>query len=240
MPLFLFINANFRKKIMSRRDFIKNKKKRPLKKKARSLKYLFFILFLGIVSLVLYIIFNQQKSKEQHNLEPLASQMQKSDNKKMVVAPPDDILPVEAEQRASYLKCLELKNCDTKLNLNHADDFKYIQSELSKQTTQKKESVEKQKILDIFSNQKSTNSKTATQQTSKKLTSDKTELYQCGAFKQRNNAESLAAKLNFLGIPSNIINSNDLFIVVIKLKAEQAVSTLDSLKNNKINCSKRS
>lgn len=241
---------------MARRDFVRrtkktSKKKRSVKKKVRLLKYLFFFLILIILIVAGYLIFSQQQSKAPKTLEALSSQMQKSENKKMAVAPPKDLLPSEPEQRSSYLQCLELQNCDTQVTLNHADEFNHIQAELKAQQRADQNLTDKQQALAIFSNQSSRTSSSVTQTSNptienkqikptKGLNNAAFESYQCGAFKQQNNAESLSAKLSFIGVVNQIIHSSDLFIVVIQLPSAQVPTTLSSLKEYKINCSKRS
>lgn len=258
---------------MARRDFAKSKQRRKNKKSNKGtplFKYVLLLVLILLIALISYLSFNHKSSDQIKKLDPLAEQLQKSDEKKMVVEPPKDTLPEESKERWDYLKCLELQNCNLDGDqLAQNADFDPIKTQL-----------EKQKVLDLFHStnadqnvpqkidleRKPDYSKTAHQNIeknnieksnveennteksipekkqveNKKNNSGKTSTYQCGAFRQLVNAEATSAKISLFGIKNQIIQSNDLYIVTFRIDQNQVDETLEKLKNQKINCSKRS
>lgn len=250
---FYLVVKNKNQKIkMARRDFVKNKKVKKKRassnKKSNFFKYMLFFLLLIILGLVIYIVMIHKNKDNLKSLEPLASQIQKSDNKKMAVAPPTETLPEQPEQRSSYLQCLELKNCDTQIDLSDDEDFNHIQTEIDVQKQQNQQAAEKQKALELFTAksqdkpQKVEPNKAPSSISKDKILADSNAIvtYQCGAFGVLSNAESLSAKLTFLGLTNQIIQPKKLHVVVIQLSEDKVNTVLQQLKEQNINCSKHS
>ncbi|MDF7670982.1 SPOR domain-containing protein [Orbaceae bacterium ESL0721] len=130
-------------------------------------------------------------------------------------APPAMTLPEQPQERWTYLKELEKPNSDTSI---------------------RNSTSERQQILNSFSGNFSSNStvKTVTTEQQTKTPeplSSKWQL-QCGAFKERTNADGLRAKLAMSGITGKVINGS-LFRVIAgpynsKIDADKAVSALKS------------
>jgi cell division protein FtsN len=126
---------------------------------------------------------------------------------KIKTEPPAATLPEKPQERWTYLKELETPNASG--NSNAAS--------------------ERQKILDSFMNKTPTTS-TYTGDNSKWL-------LQCGAFKNKTNADTLKASLAMVGFSGNISSSKQLYRVTVgpyKNKGD-AQKVLSTLKNNGIN-----
>lgn len=120
-------------------------------------------------------------------------------------------LPEQPQERWTYLKELETPNASSGTN----------------STTS-----ERQQILDSFIN----NSSTTTPTTSTNMEDGKW-LLQCGAFKEKTNADTLKASLAMTGISGNITTSQQLYRVTVGpyTNKTDAQKVLNTLKTNGIN-----
>ncbi|KES16435.1 SPOR domain-containing protein [uncultured Gilliamella sp.] len=120
-------------------------------------------------------------------------------------------LPEQPQERWTYLKELETPNASSGTN----------------STTS-----ERQQILDSFIN----NSSTTTPTTSTNMEDSKW-LLQCGAFKEKTNADTLKASLAMTGISGNITTSQQLYRVTVGpyTNKTDAQKVLNTLKTNGIN-----
>lgn len=206
---------------MAQRDYVK-KKAKP-KAKSRVMPNLIMALAILLVILFAAILYFVSGNKPTAQITTPQSTTEK----------PQQSLPDKPEERYTYLKQLE-----------NPDDNQPIQSSTIDKNKQSDKGIERQTILDSFAKDKPNNNPTTaivTQQTIKQSDNNLSTnnwLLQCGAFKDKANAESLNAKLAILGITSKI-KSETFFRVIAgpyKTKVE-AEKTAISLKNNGIPCS---
>lgn len=210
---------------MAQRDYVK-KKAKP-KTKSRVMPKLIMALAVLLVMLFSAILYFVSSNKPTTNI---ASQQNTTEK-------PQQSLPDKPEERYTYLKQLE-----------NPDDNQPIQSSLNNKNKQSENRIERQTILDSFAKDKPNNNPTTvlppTTGTQQVITqtdnnpSSNNWLLQCGAFKDKANAESLNAKLAILGITSKI-KSERFFRVIsgpYKTKVE-AEKTVINLKGNGITCS---
>lgn len=131
---------------------------------------------------------------------------------KVKTPPPAVTLPEQPQERWTYLKALETPNASSNATSNSV-------------------ASERQQILDSFAN--NTNTRSNANQTSS--TTTKWTL-QCGAFKEKANADTLKAQLAMVGINGNI-SSGQLYRVTAGpyTSKNEADKALSSLKNSGIN-----
>lgn len=197
---------------MVQRDYVRRKSQS--KNNSRIMpKFMILIAMVLIIlfSVILYVIStNNQNNK-------LVEQPKKK------TEPPTLALPEQPQERWTYLKELETPNATSGVLSNSA-------------------ASERQQILDSFiNNNLAITSQNQSTTPSEKIapttqTSTNTWLLQCGAFKDKSNADTLRAKIAMLGISSNI-SLGQLYRVTAgpytsKTEADKAIN---SLKNNGIN-----
>lgn len=198
---------------MVQRDYVRKKKRQTKKNKSQSFSGLMIFLAIIIIALfsaILYFVSNNHPNKP---VEP----------PKVKTEPPAITLPEKPQERWTYLKELETPNANPGTNA--------IASE-------------RQQILDSFVNNSrnvpTTSSQPKPPTTSSQSATDSKDankwLLQCGAFKEKANADTLKAQLAMIGISGNIA-SGQLYRVTVgpytsKSNAEKA---LNSLKVNGIN-----
>ncbi|OTQ81198.1 SPOR domain-containing protein [Gilliamella apis] len=119
-------------------------------------------------------------------------------------------LPEQPQERWTYLKELETPNASSDTNSTAS---------------------ERQQILDSFINNSSTTPTTSTNSENNKW------LLQCGAFKEKTNADTLKASLAMTGISGNITSSQQLYRVTVGpyTNKTDAQKILNTLKGNGIN-----
>ncbi|OCG78148.1 hypothetical protein A9G44_02310 [Gilliamella sp. Occ4-3] len=203
---------------MVQRDYVR-KKSQSKKNKSRSKPN--FMIFLAIIiiilfSAILYFVANNtpKKSVEQP---------------KAKTQPPSITLPEQPQERWTYLKELEAPNA------NYGSTSSSIASE-------------REQILNSFVNNARTVTPSQKEATTKNQTSNVTSqsqptqaitnkwLLQCGAFKDKSNADKLKAKLAMTGVSGNI-SSGQLYRVTVGpyTSKKEADITLNLLNSNGIN-----
>ncbi|OCG62780.1 SPOR domain-containing protein [Gilliamella sp. Fer4-1] len=201
---------------MVQRDYVR-KKSQPQKNKQKNKPNLMMFLAIIIIilfSAILYLIANNSPKKA-------------IERPKAKTQPPVMTLPEQPQERWTYLKELEAPNASSGLSSSSIAN-------------------ERQKILDSFINNAriatpSSPGNTIQNQTSNiasqtAQTINNKWLLQCGAFKDKSNADTLKAKLAMTGISSNI-SSGQLYRVTVGpyTSKKEANSVLNSLNNNGIN-----
>ncbi|OCG19461.1 hypothetical protein A9G28_02910 [Gilliamella sp. Fer1-1] len=201
---------------MVQRDYVR-KKSQPKKNKQKNKPNLMMFLAIIIIilfSAILYLIANNSPKKA-------------IERPKAKTQPPVMTLPEQPQERWTYLKELEAPNASSGLASSSIAN-------------------ERQKILDSFINNAriatpSSPGNTIQNQTSNVAsqtapTINNKWLLQCGAFKDKSNADTLKAKLAMTGISSNI-SSGQLYRVTVGpyTSKKEANSVLNSLNNNGIN-----
>ena len=178
-----------------------------------------FMIFLAIIiiilfSAILYFVANNTPKKP---VEPL----------KVKTQPPSVTLPEQPQERWTYLKELETPNA------NYGSTSSSIASE-------------REQILNSFVNNSRTvtpsQKEATTQNQTSNVTSQSTQaitdkwLLQCGAFKDKSNADKLKAKLAMTGVSGNI-SSGQLYRVTVGpyTSKKEADITLNLLNSNGIN-----
>ena len=123
---------------------------------------------------------------------------------------PTATLPEKPQERWTYLKELETPNDSGNPNVATS---------------------ERQQILDSFMNNKPTTTTTSANTDNRKW------LLQCGAFRDKTNADTLKASLAMTGISGNISSSQQLYRVIVGpyTNKDDAQKTLNTLKTNGIN-----
>jgi len=203
---------------VAQRDYVKKKAK--VKNSSRVISRLMMAIAIVLVilfSAILYFVSTNKPNK------PIPTPQN-------ITEKPQATLPDKPEERWTYLKELENPNGHNQT----------VVPPVTKSTQDK----ERQQILNSFINDKQTNSINNNQAQANipnitpKNTQSQSEnwLLQCGAFKDRANAESMQAKLTMLGM-TNFVQSEKFYRVLVgpyKLKsdAEKAIATL---KKNGIN-----
>lgn len=202
---------------MVQRDYVR-KKSQSKKNKSRNKPNLMMFLAIIIVilfSTILYFISNNTPKKI-------------IETPKAKTQPPAVTLPEQPQERWTYLKELETPNA------NYG-------------TTSSSIANERQRILDSFANNTyttmpSSQGSTATQNQITNSASQPTStvsnkwLLQCGAFKDKSNADTLKAKLAMTGVSGNI-SSGQLYKVTVGPyeSRKEANKVLNSLNSNGIN-----
>ncbi|OCG25031.1 hypothetical protein A9G11_02720 [Gilliamella sp. wkB108] len=197
---------------MVQRDYVR-KKSQSKKNKSRIMPNLMIFIATTLIilfSTFLYLISNNKPDK------PI-------ELPKVKTQPPTETLPEQPQERWAYLKALETPNNTTGTNSISV-------------------ASERQQILDSFMNnsrvvaqQNPTNTEqTTTAPTFTSPTTAQTNkwILQCGAFKDKSNADTLRAKLAMSGLSSNI-TSGQLYRVtagpyISKSEADKAMSLLKS------------
>ncbi|OCG00285.1 SPOR domain-containing protein [Gilliamella sp. wkB112] len=200
---------------MVQRDYVR-KKSRTKKNKSRFMpKLMIFIaiVLIALFSAVLYVISNNNKT------DKVVEQSKKK------TEPPAITLPEQPQERWTYLKELETPNASSRSSSNSV-------------------ASERQQILDSFVNnprvvtpQTQTNQTTqVAKATSISTTSQTKWLLQCGAFKDKFNADTLRAQLAMSGFSGNI-TSGQLYRVTVGpyTNKNDADKVVNSLKSNGIN-----
>lgn len=221
---------------MAQRDYVKKKSK--TKNPSRIIPNLMMAIAVILVVLFVAILYFVSTNKTSKQTAPTT----------VVTEKPQATLPDKQEERWTYLK--ELENPDG------------VNNSASTQTEQSsQQQKERQQILDSFVNENtqntdssnnsgntqstkttSTNSQTATNKTVQSSTTQSSTvaagqasswLLQCGAFKDKANAESLKAKLAMTGITS-FIKSDKFYRVLAGPYAskDEAEKTIAMLKTN--------
>jgi cell division protein FtsN len=195
------------------RDYVR-KKSQPKKNKSRNKPNLMIFLAIIVIilfSAILYFVVNNAPKK---NVKPPKAKTQ----------PPVITLPEQPQERWTYLKELETPNAN----------YGSTSSSIAR---------ERQQILDSFVNSNrtitpSSQENTATKNQSSNATSQTMTkwLLQCGAFKDKSNADTLKAKLAMTGFSGNI-SSGQLYRVTVGpySSKQEANKVLNSLNSNGIN-----
>lgn len=220
---------------MAQRDYVKKKSK--AKNTSRIIPNLMMAIAVILVILFVAILYFVSTNKTNKPSAPVD----------VITEKPQITLPDKQEERWTYLKELE--------NPGGANNSTQLQS------NQASQDKERQKILDNFINDKAQVSTTTPAVADKSTTTTSTNtnqtkvdqskpavdvksnqtgswILQCGAFKDRANAESLQAKLAMIGVTSFV--KNEKFYRVLagpydsKGEAEKVVTTLKS--NNMTSC----
>ncbi|OCG34973.1 hypothetical protein A9G39_09610 [Gilliamella sp. Imp1-6] len=172
------------------------------------------IIIIILFSAILYFVANNTPKKP---VEPL----------KVKTQPPSVTLPEQPQERWTYLKELETPNA------NYGSTSSSIASE-------------REQILNSFVNNSRTvtpsQKEATTQNQTSNVTSQSTQaitdkwLLQCGAFKDKSNADKLKAKLAMTGVSGNI-SSGQLYRVTVGpyISKKEADITLNLLNSNGIN-----
>jgi cell division protein FtsN len=200
---------------VAQRDYVR-KKSQPKKNKSQLMpKLMVFmtIILITLFSAILYFVSNNKPNKA------IAQSISKTN-------PPAITLPEQPQERWAYLKALETPNASSGQFANSTAN-------------------ERQQILKSFAN----NSKITTESPSNTLLPERTNLtkstsytnsqmaskwiLQCGAFKEKSNADTLRARLAMAGINSNI-SSEKLYRVTAGpyTSRDDANNALILLKNN--------
>lgn len=212
---------------MAQRDYVKKKTK--AKNSSRIIPNLMMVIAIILVILFIAILYFVSKNKTNKPVTPPQN----------ITERPQATLPDKPEERFTYLKELE-----------NPDGTQTTPSQIKPAEKDK----ERQQILDSFasdktsSNQSASNATTnptviqpqpvkADQSTTQTTTNTQTGSWslQCGAFKDKSNADALKAKLAMLGVTSFVKNEKFYRVLVgpykSKAEAEKAIATL---KNNGI------
>lgn len=212
---------------MAQRDYVKKKTK--AKNSSRIIPNLMMVIAIILVILFIAILYFVSKNKTNKPVTPPQN----------ITERPQATLPDKPEERFTYLKELE-----------NPDGTQTIPSQIKPAEKDK----ERQQILDSFvsdktsSNPSASNATTnptviqpqpvkADQSTTQTTTNTQTGSWslQCGAFKDKSNADALKAKLAMLGVTSFVKNEKFYRVLVgpykSKAEAEKAIATL---KNNGI------
>jgi cell division protein FtsN len=199
------------------RDYVR-RKSQSKKNKSRNKPNLMMFLAIIIVilfSAILYFISNNTPKKV-------------IETPKAKTQPPAITLPEQPQERWTYLKELETPNANYGVTSNSIAN-------------------ERQRILDSFANNtyttmppsqgSTTTQNQITNPASQPTTVSNKWLLQCGAFKDKSNADTLKAKLAMTGVRSNIMSSGQLYKVTVGPyeSKEEANKVLNLLNSNGIN-----
>ncbi|OCG48658.1 MULTISPECIES: SPOR domain-containing protein [Gilliamella] len=202
---------------MVQRDYVR-RKSQSKKNKSRNKPNLMMFLAIIIVilfSAILYFISNNTPKKV-------------IETPKAKTQPPAITLPEQPQERWTYLKELETPNANYGVTSNSIAN-------------------ERQRILDSFANNtyttmppsqgSTTTQNQITNPASQPTTVSNKWLLQCGAFKDKSNADTLKAKLAMTGVRSNIMSSGQLYKVTVGPyeSKEEANKVLNLLNSNGIN-----
>lgn len=212
---------------MAQRDYVKKKTK--AKNSSRIIPNLMMVIAIILVILFIAILYFVSKNKTNKPVTPPQN----------ITERPQATLPDKPEERFTYLKELE-----------NPDGTQTTPSQIKPAEKDK----ERQQILDSFVSDKTSSSPSASnattnptviqpqpvkadQSTTQTTTNTQTGSWslQCGAFKDKSNADALKAKLAMLGVTSFVKNEKFYRVLVgpykSKAEAEKAIATL---KNNGI------
>lgn len=216
---------------MAQRDYVKKKTK--AKNSSRIIPNLMMVIAIILVILFIAILYFVSKNKTNKPVTPPQN----------VTERPQATLPDKPEERFTYLKELE-----------NPDGTQTTPSQIKPAEKDK----ERQQILDSFASDKTSSNQSASnvtdkpttnptviqpqpvkadQSTAQTTTNTQTGSWslQCGAFKDKSNADALKAKLAMLGVTSFVKNEKFYRVLVgpykSKAEAEKAIATL---KNNGI------
>lgn len=201
---------------MVQRDYVRKKSQSKKNKSRNKPNFMIFLAIIIIIlfSAILYFVANNTPKKP---VEPL----------KVKTQPPSVTLPEQPQERWTYLKELETPNA------NYGSTSSSIASE-------------REQILNSFVNNSRTvtpsQKEATTQNQTSNVTSQSTQaitdkwLLQCGAFKDKSNADKLKAKLAMTGVSGNI-SSGQLYRVTVGpyTSKKEADITLNLLNSNGIN-----
>lgn len=201
---------------MVQRDYVRKKSQ---SKKCKSRNKPNFMIFLAIIIIILFsaILYFVANNTPKKTAEPPKTKTQ----------PPSITLPEQPQERWTYLKELETPNA------NYGSASSSIASE-------------REQILNSFVNNSrsvtSSKKEATTQNQTSNVTSQPTQaitnkwLLQCGAFKDKSNADKLKAKLAMTGVSGNI-SSGQLYRVTVGpyTSKKEADITLNLLNSNGIN-----
>lgn len=201
---------------MVQRDYVRKKSQ---SKKSKSRNKPNFMIFLAIIIIILFsaILYFVANNTPKKTAEPPKTKTQ----------PPSITLPEQPLERWTYLKELETPNA------NYGSASSSIASE-------------REQILNSFVNNSrsvtSSKKEATTQNQTSNVTSQPTQaitnkwLLQCGAFKDKSNADKLKAKLAMTGVSGNI-SSGQLYRVTVGpyTSKKEADITLNLLNSNGIN-----
>lgn len=198
---------------MVQRDYVRKKSQSKKNKSRNKPNFMIFLAIIIIIlfSAILYFVANNTPKKP---VEPL----------KVKTQPPSVTLPEQPQERWAYLKELETPNA------NYGSASSSIASE-------------REQILNSFVNNARTVTPSQKEATTKNQTSNVTSqsqptqaitnkwLLQCGAFKDKSNADKLKAKLAMTGVNGNI-SSGQLYRVTAgpytsKKEADNALNLLN-------------
>lgn len=212
---------------MAQRDYVKKKTK--AKNSSRIIPNLMMVIAIILVILFIAILYFVSKNKTNKPVTPPQN----------ITERPQATLPDKPEERFTYLKELE-----------NPDGTQTTPSQIKPAEKDK----ERQQILDSFASDKTSSNPSASnattnptviqpqpvkadQSTTQTTTNTQTGSWslQCGAFKDKSNADALKAKLAMLGVTSFVKNEKFYRVLVgpykSKAEAEKAIATL---KNNGI------
>lgn len=212
---------------MAQRDYVKKKTK--AKNSSRIIPNLMMVIAIILVILFIAILYFVSKNKTNKPVTPPQN----------ITERPQATLPDKPEERFTYLKELE-----------NPDGTQTTPSQIKPAEKDK----ERQQILDSFVSDKTSSNPSASsattnptviqpqpvkadQSTTQTTTNTQTGSWslQCGAFKDKSNADALKAKLAMLGVTSFVKNEKFYRVLVgpykSKAEAEKAIATL---KNNGI------
>lgn len=212
---------------MAQRDYVKKKTK--TKNSSRIIPNLMMVIAIILVILFIAILYFVSKNKTNKPVTPPQN----------ITERPQATLPDKPEERFTYLKELE-----------NPDGTQTTPSQIKPAEKDK----ERQQILDSFVSDKTSSNPSASsattnptviqpqpvkadQSTTQTTTNTQTGSWslQCGAFKDKSNADALKAKLAMLGVTSFVKNEKFYRVLVgpykSKAEAEKAIATL---KNNGI------
>lgn len=206
---------------MAQRDYVR-KRAKPKKRKSRILAALMLIIALALVGLFIAVLYFISANKSAKPSSSLAGQVQ----------PPAQMLPEKPQERWTYLK--ELENPNGVAPSNGGNTSPSLQQQNAK---------ERQQALDAFMNNGQTTAQNTPPSASQPITpppaAAKVEtgkwIVRCGAFKERQNAETLKAQIAMSGLNSSI-QSDGLYRVTVGTYTDksQADSVIATLKNSGI------
>ncbi|OTQ74270.1 MULTISPECIES: SPOR domain-containing protein [unclassified Gilliamella] len=194
---------------MVQRDYVR-KKSQP-KRKAKKNKSRILPSLMIFLALIIIILFSSILYFISTN-----SPEKPVERPKVKTESPAAILPEKPQERWTYLKELETPNASGNSNL---------------------ETIERQQILDSFMNNTPATTTSTNSPTILANTDNSNWLLQCGAFKDKTNADILKASLAMTGISGKIFSSQQLYRVIVGPYSNKgdAQKVLSTLKTNGIN-----
>lgn len=211
---------------MAQNDYVSKKHDR-IKKRPTGLM-LNFMIAIGVVVILLFIatLYTIQKNKSDN--KPITKEIRRTEK-------PEVTLPKKPQERWTYLK--QLENPD-----NNDDDVK-------NDTVPSLPPTEREQILNTFREEKAiqpsenktvqnTEMQSNTIKDNAKITAEGKWFIQCGAFKNKQNAESLKARIAMAGLDSYIQRKTLYRVLIDSYRNKQsATDVLKQLKESEItNC----